>query len=184
MKVHETPLPGVLIVEPRVFRDERGFFIEAFNDERFRSAGLPAVFRQDNHSRSSRDVLRGLHYQLAHPQGKLVSVIRGAIFDVAADIRVGAPTFGQWFGIELHEDDARSLWVPPGFAHGFCALADTVDVVYKCTDVYHADDDHGVAWNDPTLAIAWPVTSPRISDKDALYPLLDLSRNDLPRYEA
>ena len=183
MKVHETPLPGVLVVEPRVFHDERGFFLETFNDERFRGAGLPTGFRQDNHSRSSRGVLRGLHYQLEHPQGKLVTVVRGRIFDVAADIRAGSPTFGQWFGIELHEDHPRALWIPAGFAHGFCALSDVADVTYKCTDVYHAEDDRGVIWSDATLGVAWPVADPLVSAKDAAYAPLDAARTDLPQWK-
>ena len=182
MKVQGTRLPGLLVIEPQVFRDERGFFLESYNEERFAGSGLPARFRQDNHSRSTRGVLRGLHYQLTHPQGKLVTVVRGTIFDVAADIRVGSPTFGQWLGTTLHADEPRALWVPPGFAHGFCVLSDVADVVYKCTDVYHADDDHGIIWSDPTLGITWPTDSPMLSPKDMRYATLDPARADLPRY--
>lgn len=182
MKIHETPLPGVLLVEPRVFRDERGFFLESFNEERFRRHGLPTHFRQDNHSRSTRNVVRGLHYQLAHPQGKLVTAVRGEVMDVAVDIRVGSPTFGQWHGARLHEDEPRYLWIPPGFAHGFCVLSDVADLVYKCTDVYHADDDHGVPWSDPTIGIDWPVHDPVVSAKDRTYPSLLAERDDLPRW--
>lgn len=183
MNVTETPLPGVLVVEPQVFRDERGFFRVLFSDDRFRSQGLPTAFPQDNHSRSSRGVLRGLHYQLEHPQGKLVTVVRGRIFDVAADIRTGSPTFGKWFGIELDEDRPRALWVPGGFAHGFCVLSETADVIYKCTDVYHPADECGVVWSDPTLGIAWPVPNPVLAPRDAQFRPLDASRADLPRYQ-
>jgi len=182
MKIHETTLPEVLLLEPRVFRDERGFFLESFNDVRFGAHGLPTSFRQDNHSRSARDVLRGLHYQLRQPQGKLVTCVRGSIFDVAVDIRVGSPTFGRWAGVTLTDDEPRYLWVPPGFAHGFCTLSDVADVVYKCTDVYAADDDRGVRWNDPSIGIEWPILDPRLSDKDRQYEVLSASRPDLPRY--
>lgn len=183
VNVTPTALPGVLVVEPQVFRDERGFFLEQFNDERFAAHDLPTAFRQDNHSRSSRGVLRGLHYQLRHPQGKLVTVVRGRILDVAADILHGSPTFGKWYGIELDADTPRALWVPPGFAHGFCTLSETADVVYKCTDVYHPHDECGVTWSDPAPAIEWPIADPIVSAKDAHYPPLDASRTDLPRYE-
>lgn len=182
MIVAETSLPGVLLLQPRVFRDDRGFFLESFNAERFAAHGLPTAFVQDNHSRSRANVLRGLHYQLRRPQGKLVTVIRGAIFDVAVDIRVGSPTFGRWTGVTMSDDDPRYLWIPPGFAHGFCALSDTADVVYKCTDVYAADDDRGVLWSDPTIAVQWPVAAPILSPKDQQYALLDPARTDLPRY--
>ena len=182
MKVHETPLPGVLLIEPRVFRDERGFFLESYNEVRFREHGLPTEFRQDNHSRSARNVLRGLHYQLDNPQGKLVTAVRGEIFDVAVDIRTGSPTFGKWFGARLHEDAPRYLWIPPGFAHGFCVLSDVADVVYKCTNVYHQSDDHGVLWSDPTIAIDWPVTDPIVSAKDHTYATLLAERGDLPAF--
>lgn len=184
MKVLETTLPGVLIVEPQVFRDDRGFFLESFNGPRFAEHGLPPAFRQDNHSRSRRGVLRGLHYQLRRPQGKLIAVVRGAIFDVAVDIRVGSPAFGRAVTITLQEDDQRFVWIPPGFAHGFCALSDVADVVYKCTDVYDPADDHGILWSDPGLAIPWPIAEPLTSAKDALYAPLDPSRTDLPRYPA
>jgi dTDP-4-dehydrorhamnose 3,5-epimerase len=182
VKVTGTSLPGVCIVEPTVYRDGRGFFLESFNANHFAQYGLPAVFRQDNWSRSRQDVLRGLHYQLRHPQGKLVSVTRGRIFDVAVDIRRGSPTFGRWFGTVLAEERPQSLWIPPGFAHGFCALADLVDVVYKCTDVYVPEDDHGVLWSDPRVGIAWPTREPILSDKDRTYAGLDPSRADLPEY--
>ena len=182
MKVHRTPLPGVVVVEPSVFRDERGFFVETYNDERFARHGLPHAFRQDNHSRSHGGVLRGLHYQLARPQGKLVTVIRGAIFDVAADVRTGSPTFGQWYGVTLDADDPRALWIPPGFAHGFCALSDVADIVYKCTELWDANDDRGIIWSDATLGIDWPVASPILSRKDAALPALATGSALLPHY--
>lgn len=182
MNVVETPLEGVLVLEPRVFRDDRGHFLETFNEERFASFGLPTHFRQDNHSRSRRGAIRGLHYQLRRPQGKLITVIRGAIFDVAVDIRVGSPTFGRWFGVKISDEEPRQLWIPPGFAHGFCALSDVVDVVYKCTDVYVPDDEGGVLWSDPAIGIDWPVRDPLLSPKDARFAGLDRARGDLPQY--
>lgn len=182
MKVHETPLPGVLLVEPRVFQDHRGFFLEFFNDARFRAHGLPDRFCQDNHSRSSRGVLRGLHFQTRQPQGKLVTAIHGTIFDVVVDVRRGSPTFGRWFGTLLSGDEPRYLWVPPGFAHGFCVLSDHADVVYKCTTLYRAEDDRGVHWSDSAVGIVWPVQDPIISEKDRGLPGLDPLRDDLPRF--
>ena len=182
MKIIETPLPGVLVIEPRVFRDDRGFFLESFNAERFADHDLPTLFRQDNHSHSLKGVLRGLHYQLRRPQGKLVSVISGRVFDVAVDIRRGSPTFGQWYGEVLDADHPRYLWIPPGFAHGFCTLTDSADFVYKCTDVYVGDDDRGVLWSDPAIGIDWPISNPLLSDKDKRMPLLSTATNDLPEY--
>ena len=182
MKVSDTSLPGVRLIEPRVFRDRRGFFLESFNADRFAEHDLPVLFRQDNHSHSVKGVLRGLHYQLRHPQGKLVSVLQGQVFDVAVDIRRGSPTFGRWFGTVLSADTPRSIWIPPGFAHGFCTLSDTADFVYKCTEVYAADDDRGVLWSDAAIGIEWPLTAPTISDKDRTLPPLSLDRTDLPEY--
>ena len=182
MKITETSLPGVLVIEPRIFRDSRGFFLESFNADRFEHHGLPITFRQDNHSHSKGGVLRGLHYQLRRPQGKLVSVIRGRVFDVAVDIRRGSPNFGQWFGTILSEDEPRYLWIPPGFAHGFCALSPEADFVYKCTDVYVADDDRGILWCDPSIGIRWPLESPLLSEKDLLLAPLSPGRDDLPDY--
>ena len=182
MNVRPTALPDVLIVEPTVFQDDRGFFLESFNANRFAQHGLPTVFRQDNWSRSRRGVLRGLHYQLCQPQGKLVCVTRGEIFDVAVDIRRGSPTFGRWVGTVLSEHQPRFLWIPPGFAHGFCALAEAADVVYKCTDVYRADDDRGILWSDPSIGIAWPLEEPVLSPKDRGFARLDEARADLPEY--
>lgn len=172
MKFTSTPLPGVLLIEPDVFADERGFFMETYHAERFRAAGIDAPFVQDNHSRSARGVLRGLHYQEPNAQGKLVRCTRGALFDVAVDIRVGSPTFARWFGAELTESNRRMLWIPPGFAHGFCALEEESDLVYKCTVLYSRADDRAILWNDPDIAIAWPLASPRLSEKDAAAPRL------------
>lgn len=172
MKVIETTLPGVLLLEPKVFRDARGFFLETYNAQRFREAGISPEFVQDNHSRSARGVLRGLHYQEPDPQGKLVRCSRGALFDVAVDIRAGSPHFGKWFGAELSEDNMRMLWVPPGFAHGFCALTDIADLMYKCTALYDAAADRAIAWNDPQIGIEWPIAEPLLSPKDAAAPRL------------
>ncbi|MBI2212342.1 MAG: dTDP-4-dehydrorhamnose 3,5-epimerase [Acidobacteria bacterium] len=172
MNFVETPLPGVLIVEPKVFGDDRGFFMEVYHAARFEEAGLTAPFVQDNHSRSSCGVLRGLHYQEPNPQGKLVRAVTGTIFDVAVDIRRGSPAFGKWFGLELSEENKRQLWVPPGFAHGFCVMSETADVVYKCTSLYEPQHDRGIRWNDPAIGIEWPPVSPLLSPKDMLAPLL------------
>lgn len=182
MTIRETSLPGVLVLEQRVFRDERGFFIETFSTKEIEGSGIPKDFVQDNHSRSSRGVLRGLHYQLHNPQGKLVHVARGSVFDVAVDIRIGSPTFGKWFGTELNDENLHSLWVPEGFAHGFFVLSDVADVIYKCTRLYEGGDDRGVAWNDPRIGIEWPHGNPVVSMKDASYEGLSESRTDLPRY--
>lgn len=184
MKVRETSLPGVLLLEPEVFRDERGFFTETFSTRALDGSGIPTEFVQDNHSRSMKGVLRGLHYQLQSPQGKLVHVARGKIFDVAVDIRVGSPDFGRWYGAELDDDNLASLWIPPGFAHGFCVLSDVVDVIYKCTTLFDSADDRGIAWNDPRIGIEWPVPDPIISDKDWRHDGLSESRADLPRFRS
>lgn len=182
MRVEGTALPGVLLVTPDVFPDDRGFFLESFNAQVFAAAGLPTAFVQDNHSRSAAGVVRGLHYQLEHPQGKLVRVTRGEVMGVALDVRVGSPTFGRWATFALSDENHRMVWIPPGFAHGFCALADGTDVVYKCTDFYAADDDRGILWNDPDLAIPWPAIAARVSRKDARYLPLRAARSDLPIY--
>lgn len=185
MKIIETDIPGVLLLEPRLFSDDRGWFYESFNSELFAahaSHRLPVNFRQDNHSRSFGGVLRGLHYQLVRPQGKLVTCVHGAIFDVAVDIRVGSPTFGRHTSVTLDERTPRYVWIPPGFAHGFCALTPVADVIYKCTDVYVPTDDHGVLWSDASLGIEWPVSEPLTSPKDRQYAGLDPRRADLPRY--
>lgn len=169
MKVTSTGIAGLVVLEPKVFGDARGFFLESYNEKVFRDAtGVAAPFVQDNHSRSRQGVLRGLHYQLRRPQGKLVRVVRGAVFDVAVDLRRSSPTFGSWYGLELSEDNHRELWVPPGFAHGFQVLSDTADFLYKTTEFYAPEDERCIAWNDPTLAIAWRQgPAPIVSAKDA-----------------
>jgi len=172
VRFDETSLPGVVLIEPDVLGDDRGFFMETWNAARFREAGLDLRFVQDNQSRSARGVLRGLHYQEPNAQGKLVRCARGALFDVAVDIRRGSPTFGRWYGVELSEQNRLMLWIPPGFAHGFCALTDMADLVYKCTAFYDAASDRAIRWDDPEIGIAWPVTAPTLSAKDAGAPRL------------
>ncbi len=169
MKATPTSIPSVLIIEPRVFGDTRGFFFESFNQRAFNQAtGLDVNFVQDNHSRSSKGVLRGLHYQIQQPQGKLVRVVHGSVFDVTVDLRKSSPTFGQWVGVELTEDNNRQLWIPPGFAHGFYVLSDSADFLYKTTDYYAPEFECSLIWNDPTIGIEWPLnTQPIISAKDA-----------------
>jgi dTDP-4-dehydrorhamnose 3,5-epimerase len=182
-QVIKTALPGVVILEPRVFRDERGFFLETFRDDNSRAAGIDLEFVQDNHSRSQQGVLRGLHYQLIQPQGKLVRVARGKVFDVAVDIRRGSPTFGQWVGTILDDESHRQMYVPPGLAHGFLVLSEEADFVYKCTDYYHAASERGIAWDDPDLAIDWPDAGVpyQLSVKDEqLPPLKHCPVEDLP----
>ena len=172
MKVTPTVIPDVLIIEPKVFGDARGFFFESFNQKAFNDAtGLDVNFVQDNHSRSAKGVLRGLHYQVQQPQGKLVRVVRGAVFDVAVDIRKGSPTFGNWVGMELTEENNKQLWVPAGFAHGFVVLSDSADFLYKTTDYYALEFERGIAWNDPSIGINWQLDKhgieiPFLSNKD------------------
>jgi dTDP-4-dehydrorhamnose 3,5-epimerase len=183
MNIIETKLPGVLIIEPKVFSDERGFFQETYSAQRYKKLGIPTAFVQDNHSHSSRGVLRGLHFQLNHPQGKLVRVIRGSVFDVAVDIRFGSPTFGHTIGVELSEQNNLQLYIPPGFAHGFAVTSCIADFEYKCTDYYYPEDEGVVLWNDPDLNIQWPVDNPSLSPKDDLArPLKDISPEQLPQY--
>ncbi|WP_198970426.1 dTDP-4-dehydrorhamnose 3,5-epimerase [Xylophilus sp. ASV27] len=169
MNIVPTSLPEVLLLEPRLFGDARGFFFESYNESLFQAAtGLNVRFVQDNHSRSARGVLRGLHYQIRQPQGKLVRVVRGAVFDVAVDLRRSSPHFGKWVGYELSEDNHRQLWVPPGFAHGFLVLSESAEFLYKTTDYYAPAHERCIAWDDPSLGIQWPAgTSPRLSAKDA-----------------
>lgn len=170
MQVIKTKLAGVLIIEPKIFGDERGFFKETFSAERYKElAGIEQPFVQDNHSRSRKGVLRGLHYQKNKPQGKLVSVTRGGAYDVAADINPESPTYGQYVGVELTEENHRQLWVPPGYAHGFVVISDEIDFVYKCTDYYDPSDEGGVAWNCPLLNIEWPISDVQLSVKDQVY---------------
>ena len=173
MKIVDSKLSGVLLIEPDVYNDERGFFLETWHQGRYRDGHFPDVaFVQDNHSRSARGVLRGLHFQKDFPQGKLVQVCRGRVFDVAVDIRIGSPEFGRWVGHELSDDNHHQLWIPPGFAHGFCTLSDSADLMYKCTDIYRADDDFGITWDDPRIAVQWPISDPLLSDKDKELPTL------------
>jgi dTDP-4-dehydrorhamnose 3,5-epimerase len=169
MNVTPTAIPDVLLLEPKMFGDSRGFFYESFNQRAFEAAiGGPAGFVQDNHSRSGRDVLRGLHYQVEQPQGKLVRVVAGAVFDVAVDIRPASSTFGRWVGVELTADNRRQLWIPPGLAHGFLVLSDTAEFLYKTTDYYAPKHERCILWNDSVLDIRWPLSgSPILSDKDA-----------------
>ena len=174
----------MLLVTPEVHGDQRGFFLESYNERDFARAGISARFVQDNHSRSAKGVLRGLHYQLEHPQGKLVRVVRGAIFDVAADVRVGSPTFGKWVGVTLDEQSKKSLWIPPGFAHGLCVVSDEADVLYKATDFYAPEDEKGIIWNDQSLTIDWPIRNPALSAKDLAFKPLSKTRSDLPRYRS
>lgn len=166
MQFHETELPGVILVEPKVFADERGFFMESFHQPRFAAAGIALPFVQDNHSKSRKGVLRGLHYQLGHAQGKLVRVVQGEIYDVAVDVRRSSPTFGKWIGVTLSDMNRQQLYIPPGFAHGFCVVSDTAEVLYKTTDVYSPPDERTILWNDPAIGIDWPVQDPIISAKD------------------
>lgn len=177
LNVIRTPLDGVLILEPKVFGDARGFFMESYNRRDFAAAtGLDVDFVQDNHSRSRRGVLRGLHYQIKQPQGKLVRVVRGAVFDVAVDIRRSSPTFGRWAGVELSEENQRQFWIPPGFAHGFLVLSESADFLYKASDWYAPEHERGIAWNDPAIGIEWPLEgiggAPLLSDKDSAAPAL------------
>jgi dTDP-4-dehydrorhamnose 3,5-epimerase len=182
MKITSTRIPEVLLIEPDVHADSRGYFMESWHRRKFSDQGLAADFVQDNHSRSARGVLRGLHYQLHQPQGKLVRVANGRVFDVAVDIRRGSPAFGQWVGVELSDENRRQLYIPHGFAHGFCVLSDTADFLYKCTAYYAPDDEHGIRWDDPAIGIDWPGENFIISDKDAANGLLDTLSGVLPVY--
>ncbi|MDB5350561.1 MAG: dTDP-4-dehydrorhamnose 3,5-epimerase [Planctomycetota bacterium] len=183
MNTIETALPGVLILEPRVFRDARGYFLETWNQARYAELGMPEKFVQDNMSFSARGVLRGLHYQHPHGQGKLVSVIQGEVFDVAVDIRIGSPSFGEWVGVTLSDENHRSLYIPPGFAHGFVVLSATALFSYKCTEYYAPTCEASLIWNDPDLAIAWPESTPDLSPKDLAAPRLrDVPRDRLPSF--
>ena len=178
MNIIQSKLADCVIIEPKVFGDERGFFLETFQAARYAEvAGISLYFVQDNHSRSSKGVLRGLHFQKTKPQGKLVRVVRGEVYDVAVDIRAGSATYGQWEAVILSEENKKQFWVPPGFAHGFVVMSDTADFEYKCTDYYDPSDEGSLLWNDPDLGIPWPVASPTLSEKDAQAPVLaDISR--------
>ena len=183
MRVLPTDLPEVLVVEPKVFGDLRGFFLESYHAERYREMGIAASFVQDNHSRSEGPVLRGLHAQRRKPQGKLVRVIEGEIWDVAVDVRRGSPRFGRWVSVVLSAANFRQIWVPPGFLHGFCVLRSPAQIEYKVTDFYDPSDEIGVLWSDPELAIPWPVGEPLLSEKDRRLPPLAEILDQLPRYE-
>jgi dTDP-4-dehydrorhamnose 3,5-epimerase len=178
VKVTQTKLKDCVIIEPKVFGDERGFFLETFQAERYAAqVGITLPFVQDNHSRSSKGVLRGLHFQIKKPQGKLVRVVKGEVYDVAVDIREGSTTFGQWEAVILSEENKIQFWVPPGFAHGFLVLSETADFEYKCTDYYDTSDEGSILWNDPDLNIPWLIDDPNLSDKDAnAEKLVDLKR--------
>jgi dTDP-4-dehydrorhamnose 3,5-epimerase len=172
MRVVETGLSGVLLIEPRCFRDERGFFLESFQLQRYRQAGILDDFVQDNHSRSVKGVLRGLHFTVKHPQAQIVTLMRGKIFDVAVDLRPGSVTFGRWYGIELNDEGPRQLYMAPGFGHGFCVLSDFADLHYKVSGIYDHTDEGGIVWNDPDIRISWPIAMPVVSQRDSNYPTL------------
>ena len=183
MKIADTSLPGVKVLEPDVFIDKRGFFIESYHKKKIAELGIKCDFVQDNHSKSSRGILRGLHYQLTHPQAKLLRVISGEVLDVAVDIRTGSPAFGKWHSEKLTAENKKQLFIPRGFAHGFLVLSDTAEVLYKCDDFYHEEDDYGIAWNDPEIGIDWGVEEPMLSDKDMKNPLLSqMPKEQLPKY--
>lgn len=183
MNVIEASIPGVLVIEPKVFGDARGFFMETYAQDRYREAGLPDSFVQDNLSKSERGSLRGLHLQHPHGQGKLCSVYEGEVWDVAVDVRVGSPTFGKWEAFILSSENRRQLYIPPGFAHGLCVTGDTALFSYKCTERYNRESEIGVAWNDPDLAIDWPVDAPTLSEKDrSNLRLRDIPKERLPQY--
>jgi dTDP-4-dehydrorhamnose 3,5-epimerase len=185
MKVTRTKLQGVFVIEPDVFADARGFFLETWAHRRYSEAGLPSIFVQDNLSRSAQGILRGLHLQHPYGQGKLVHVIHGEVFDVAVDVRVGSPTFGQWVGTTLTGENHRQVYIPPGFAHGFCVVSEHALFSYKCTEAYHRESELGIIWNDPELGIAWPITDPQLSPKDAGFPRLsEIPRERLPPWDA
>lgn len=183
MKLIETKLPGVRIIEPQVFEDARGFFFETYHQERFAQLGIAATFVQENHSLSRKGVLRGLHYQLEHPQAKLCRVVRGEVFDVVADIRLGSPTFGRWTGLALSASNRREIFIPKGFAHGFVVRSEEAEFIYKCDDFYHPEDECGVIWNDSQLAIRWGIERPELAPRDASYlPLSRIAKDRLPRF--
>ncbi len=184
MKVEAAGIPGLLIIEPAVHGDHRGYFMESYSRDRYAEAGLPKEFVQDNVSRSQRDILRGLHLQHPNDQGKLCFVLEGEVFDVAVDVRVGSPTFRRWEGFVLSPENKRQVYIPPGFAHGFCVVSDHALFAYKCTDFYAAKSEIGIAWDDPDIGIEWPTTSPKLSGKDLENPRLgEIPTHRLPRYE-
>jgi dTDP-4-dehydrorhamnose 3,5-epimerase len=180
MRLAPAEIPGVVIIEPDVYRDPRGFFLEAYHAEKYREAGIPGPFVQDNHSRSLKGTLRGLHLQIKRPQGKLVRVIQGEIFDVAVDVRRGSPTFGKWTGVTLSAENFRQCYLPPGFAHGFVVISEVAEVEYKCTELYDPGSELGIAWNDPAIGIKWPVSDPLLSDRDTRHLPLSAVMQRLP----
>jgi dTDP-4-dehydrorhamnose 3,5-epimerase len=184
LEIIETRLPGVLVVKPRVHEDPRGFFMETYRQNLLAGAGIQDQFVQDNHSHSSRGVLRGLHYQLRNPQAKLCRVVQGEVLDVAVDIRIGSPAFGKWVSVLLSSENHLQLYIPKGFAHGFVVNSETADFLYKCSDYYDASDDRGVLWNDPEIGIDWQTPSPILSEKDRRYPALSqIAHDQLPQYQ-
>jgi len=182
VRVTTIDIPGVLVIEPKVFRDRRGFFVETYHVQRYEDAGITERFVQDNYSRSVRSTLRGLHFQEPHAQGKLVMAVEGTVYDVVVDVRKGSPSFGKWYGAELSAENLWQIYVPPGCAHGFCVISETAAFMYKCTDYYSPEDERGVLWNDPALGIAWPVYQPILSAKDQAYPILAQMEAELPLY--
>ena len=180
MRCAPTRLPGVIVIEPDVHVDARGFFLETYHAEKYRAAGITGPFLQDNVSRSVRRTLRGLHLQLRHPQGKLIRVMEGEIYDVAVDVRRGSPDFGRWVGVYLSGGNFKQCWIPPGFAHGFCVVSDDAQIEYKCTEIYDPASEIGIAWNDPALAISWPIADPLLSDRDRTNPSLHAAGDQLP----
>ncbi len=183
MNFIETGLPGVILIEPRVFRDDRGFFLESYHEQKFLASGVETRFVQDNHSGSILGTLRGLHLQRTKAQGKLIRVIKGEVFDVAVDVRLGSPTFRRWVGVTLSAENFRQLYIPPGFAHGFCVTSEIAEVEYKCTDFYAPEDELTLAWNDPEIGIAWPTSEPLLSVKDRAAKTLAEAGELLPRYQ-
>jgi len=176
-----TPLKGLLVIEPRCFQDERGFFLETYQGDRYREAGILEEFKQDNQSRSIKGVLRGMHYQVKRPQAQIVTVMRGRIFDVGVDLRPASATFGQWYGLELSDAGPRQIYMAPGFAHGFCVLSDWADLHYKVSRSYDANDEGGLLWNDPDVGVQWPLDEPSVALRDSTYPrLINLSQEKLP----
>jgi len=181
MKIIPTDIEGLVLVEPRRFGDDRGYFMETFHQDRYGQSGIKQAFVQDNFSFSVKNTLRGLHFQIRRPQAKLVQVLSGKIFDVVVDLRSGSATFGRWTGLALSEDNGRQLYIPEGFAHGFCVLSDTARFIYKCSDIYDPGDEGGILWSDPAIGIDWPVTAPILSEKDAAFPCLaDVPHHRLP----
>ena len=182
MNILTTSLPGVLVIEPDVHRDGRGFFLETYHHKKYREAGIPVAFMQDNYSRSTQGTLRGLHAQIQHPQGKLIRVSQGEVFDVAVDIRRGSPTFSQWVGVTLSGENFKQIYIPPGFAHGFCVISETADLEYKCSDLYDPNDEIVIAWKDSVINIDWPIRTPVLSKKDRDALCLDEQVERLPLF--